>query len=105
MLEFASPQDRLLHTIEACNGEIRIMASRYSHPDWYCLLAIVEQPDELWERWEDLVCGDNDFFEAITFFKNSTSNDFVFVQGSDPASVMSSAIDKAADKLLKVLEL
>lgn len=92
----------LFNRINCANGEIRTMAARYEGPGWYCLLTLVEQPDEFWERWEDLVCGDNDFFEARQYFKEKKEvyGDFVLVVDTMPTTALDSAI-KEACKLLE----
>ena len=79
----------LLATIEANNGEIRIMANRYGG-GWNCVIALCEQPESFWEKWEDLVCGDNDFFEASEFFK--AGGEFIFEWDQTPFLALAKAV-------------
>lgn len=91
----------LLRCIDSCNGEIRLQSVRYtgaSGDGFYCIVARYDQPDIVWERWEDLVGGDNDYFNALKFFGDN--GDLVtLVNGSDPVRTMEKALDMAAEKL------
>jgi len=88
----------LYRCMEACNGEIRLQAVRYGG-GWYCLVATVEQYDAVWERFDDLVCGDNDYSEARNFFETEADNSCVLCEGETPELAMEAATTKAADML------
>lgn len=88
---------KLFNAMDGANGEVRIMATRYEGRNWYCLLTIVEQSDHFWENWEELVGGDNDFFEASKYFqkKKEEFDDFVLVIGDSPTAALELAINEA----------
>lgn len=82
----------ILHTIDACNGEIRIKSCRYES-GWYCLIVPVEQSDEVWERWDDLTCGDKDYFDAKAYF--AKKDDVYIATGPSPLVAITRAMDAA----------
>lgn len=93
---------RLLEHIDACNGEIRLQAIRYTgiHGDgWYSLVASSEQPDIVWERWDGLVAGDSDYFNAVKFFGDN--GDMVTLShGPTPESAMGNALEMVSKRLI-----
>jgi len=88
----------LYECINACNGEIRIQAARYER-GWYCLVAVIEADDKVWEMFEDLVGGDNDYFEARNFFESETEDRYILATGESPEHAMKTATNKAAELL------
>lgn len=88
----------LYRCIDACNGEIRIMAARYA-PGWYCLVAVVAVNDDVWEKFEDLVGGDNDYFEACNFFNAEKEGRYVLALEDTPEAAMKAATEKATSLL------
>ncbi len=72
----------LHHYIDSCNGEIRIQAVRYGQTNaWYCLCAIIEPEEKAFECFEDLVGGDNDYFEAVKYFAGGDVSKNVYCIG------------------------
>lgn len=79
-------RDPTADRMAACNGEIRIMPARYGWT-WLVIVTMVEQDERFWEYWDDLVCGDNDYFDARTFFE-ATTDDVLFLETHDPLSTI-----------------
>lgn len=88
----------LYECIDSGNGEIRIQAIRYGQ-GWYCLVAVVEVDDLVWEMFEDLVGGDNDYFAARDFFKAECNGNYVLCEGYTPEMAMKIATNAAASLL------
>ena len=86
--------------MQIANGEIRIQPIRYGiiGCNFMCLVSLQEQPDDFWERFEDMVGGDLDFFNAKEFLLdkgNWSKYNFAFSYGSSAASALNEAMDKA----------
>lgn len=88
----------LYKCIDAGNGEIRIQAVRYGR-GWYCLVAVIEVDDNVWDKFDDLVGGDNDYFEAKDFFKSEIEGLYVLSISDSPEDAMKAATTKAAELL------
>ena len=83
--------------IHACNGEIRLQAVRYGI-GWYCLILTTEAYDnEVFERFEDLICGDNDYFNARDYFQEKI--EYTLEIGETPSIALNKAEIEAAQKL------
>ena len=60
----------------ACHGDIRVKPGRYGG-GWIAVGGIIEEDWD--ERWSDLTCGDDDYFEARDYFEGNEN--FVFHEG------------------------
>ncbi len=80
--------------INFCNGEIRLQAVRYDS-GWYCLIVLEEQYDDLvFEAWDDLLAGDNDYFKGRDFLQDHQR--VIFIQNADtPQEALRQALAKA----------
>ena len=77
----------------ACNGEIRIQAVRYGS-GFMCLISIIEQEDAFWEHFTDMICGDNDYFDAREILESrdmQKENSFTFAYGDTPQQAFENA--------------
>ena len=88
----------LYRCIDACNGEIRIQAVRYGR-GWYCLVSVIEADDDVWEKFDDLVGGDPEYFAARDFFSAETDGNHILAIDSTPEKAMIRATTRAAELL------
>lgn len=90
----------LYEFIDNNNGEIRIQSVRYVRygGGWYCLVVTFDTDDEAFERFESLVGGDMEAFEAEEYFKNAPTGIYL-ATGDTPEAAMESAFKKAAAAL------
>lgn len=65
----AVEEKKMWEYMDFCNGEIRVMAGRYGGGWLAAGCAVIEWDFD--EKWEDLVGGDNDYFDAREFFNKN----------------------------------
>jgi hypothetical protein len=100
--EMSVNRDYILNAISGSNGEIRIQGVRYGE-GWYCLLILQEQFPAVDDTWYDLICGDNDYFEAEKTFKyaENVNGDVFLRRGDTIEAAIDAAFEAAAERIDK----
>ncbi|BBW91660.1 hypothetical protein PS1M3_17470 [Pseudoalteromonas sp. PS1M3] len=62
-------EKKMWEYMDFCSGEIRVMAGRYGGGWLAAGCAVIEWDFD--EKWEDLVGGDSDYFDASDFFNQN----------------------------------
>lgn len=88
--------DEAFEFMESCNGEIRVMKSRYGGGWLACGCAIIEWDFD--EMWSDLVGGDLCYFDAVKFF-NSIPGLTLIENAKTPIEAFNLCIEQIAKKI------
>ena len=83
-----------LTAIEGCNGHIRLQANRYGG-GWMCVILLEElftdEEEHVFnEMFDDMVGGDNDYFNAKEYFENHEK--IAYCVGETPFSALEKAL-------------
>ena len=92
----AVEENTMWEYMDFCNGEIRVMAGRYGGGWLAAGCAVIEWDFD--EKWEDLVCGDNDYFDARDFFEKH--EDVVLIEcAASPREAFDACVAKLAESI------